>query len=67
MLWLKKCTVPSLRHEVVTAELVFATVCLVFGELLAIVPVTVVNIESGDKMLANELCESMLMKKMLSP
>ena len=36
MLWLKRCVVPTLRHEIIVADLVYLTILLAHGQYLSL-------------------------------
>jgi len=47
MLWLKRCVVPMLPHEVIVADVVYLVVLLAYGKSIALLPAMVVGIQSG--------------------
>jgi len=44
MLWLKRCVVPTLPHEVIIADVVYPTVLLAYGKSIALLPAMVAEI-----------------------
>jgi len=57
MLWLKRCMVPTLPHEVIITDVVYLAVLLAYGKSIALLPVTVAGIQSGLRVLAKSLCQ----------
>ena len=57
MLWLKRCVVPTLPHEVIVADVVYPTVLLAYGRSIALLPVMVAGIQSGLRALVKNLCQ----------
>jgi len=57
MLWLKRCVVPTLSHEVIIAEVVYPTVLLAYGKSIALLPAMVAGIQSGLQALVKILCQ----------
>jgi len=47
ILWLKRCVVPTLSHEVIVANVVYPAVLLAHGKSIALLPVMVAGIQSG--------------------
>ena len=47
MLWLKRCVVSTLPHEVIIADVVYPTVLLAYGRSIALLPAMVAGIQSG--------------------
>jgi len=47
ILWLKRCMVPTLPHEVVDADVVDSVVLFTHGESIALLPAIVVGIQNG--------------------
>ena len=41
ILWLKRCVVPALPHEVIVADVVYPAVLLAYGRPIALLPATV--------------------------
>ena len=41
MLWLKRCVVPTLLHEVIIADVVYLAVLLAYGRSIALLPAVV--------------------------
>jgi len=44
MLWLKRCVVPTLSHEVIVADVVYPAVLLAYGRSIALLPAMVAGI-----------------------
>jgi len=57
MLWLKRCVVPTLPHEVIVADVVYPAVLLAHGNPIALLPTVVAGIQSGLRALAKSFCE----------
>ena len=57
MLWLKRCVVPALPHEVIVADVVYPAVLLASGKSIALFPVMVAEIQSGLRALVKNLCQ----------
>ena len=57
MLWLKRCVVPTLPHEVIVADVVYPTVLLAYGKSIALLPAMVAGIQSGLRALVKSLCQ----------
>jgi len=57
MLWLKRCVVPTLPHEVIVADVVYPTVLLAYGNSIALLPAMVAGIQSGLRALVKSLCQ----------
>jgi len=47
ILWLKRCVVLTLPHEVIVADVVYPVVLLAFGQGIALLPTMVGCIQSG--------------------
>jgi len=47
MLWLKRCVMPTLPHEVIVADKVYPVVLLAHGKFIALLPAMVAGIQSG--------------------
>ena len=56
MLWLKRCVVPTLPHEVIVADVAYPVVQLAFGRGIALLPTMVGCIQSGLRALAKTFC-----------
>ena len=56
MLWLKRCMVITLPHEVIIADVVYPGVLLVYGKFIALLPAMVAGIQSGLRALVKSLC-----------
>ena len=56
MLWLKRCVVPTLPHEVIVADVVYPAVLLAHGRSIALLPAMVADIQSGLRALAQNFC-----------
>ena len=56
MLWLKRCVVPMLPHEVIVTDVVYPAVLLAYGKSIALLSAMVVGIQSGLQALVNSLC-----------
>jgi len=54
MLWLKRCIVPTLPHEVIVADVVYLAVLLTYGQYLGLLPAMVGCLQSGLRV----LCQS---------
>ena len=57
MLWLTRCVVPMLSHEVIIADVVYLTVLLAHRKSIALLPVMVPRIQSGVHALAKSFCQ----------
>ena len=57
MLWLKRCVVPTLSHEVIIADVVYPAVLLAYGKSISLLPVMVLRIQSGLSALIKSLCQ----------
>jgi len=44
MLWLKRCVMPTLPHEVIIADVVYLTVLLAYGKSITLLPAMVARI-----------------------
>ena len=44
MLWLKRCVVPTLPHEVIIVDVVYPAVLLAYGKSISLLPVMVARI-----------------------
>jgi len=47
MLWLKRCVVSMLPHEVIVADVVYPTVLLAYEKSIALLPAMIVGTQSG--------------------
>ena len=56
MLWLKRCVVSTLSHEVIVADVVYPAVLLAYGRSIALLPAMVARIQSGLRALTQSLC-----------
>ena len=57
MLWLKRCVVLTLPHEVIVADVVYPTVLLAHGKSIALLPAMVAGIQSGLRALVKSFCQ----------
>jgi len=57
ILWLKRCVVPTLPHEVIIADVVYPAVLLAYGKSIALLPAMVAEIQSGLRVLVKSLCQ----------
>ena len=57
MLWLKRCVVPTLPHEVIVADVVYPAVLLAHGNPIALLPAMAAGIQSGLRALTKSFCE----------
>jgi len=57
MLWLKRCVVPTLLHEVIITDVVYSTVLLAHGKSTSLLPAMVAGIQSGLRVLTKSLCQ----------
>ena len=57
MLWLKRCVVLTLSHEVIVADLVYPVVLLAHGKSIALLPAMVAGIQSGLRALTKNFCQ----------
>ena len=57
MLWLKRCVVLTLLHEVVVATVVYSVVLLAFGRGFSLLPTMVWYIQSGLRPLTKTFCK----------
>ena len=58
MLWLKRCVVPTLPHEVIVADVVYPAVLLAYGRPIALLPAMAAGIQSGLRALTQSLCRA---------
>ena len=57
MLWLKRCVVPTLPHEVIVADVVYPAVLLAYGKSIALLPAMMARIQSRLRALVKSLCQ----------
>ena len=57
MLWLKRCVVPTLLHEVIVANVVYPTVLLAHGKSIALLLAMVAGIHSGLQAFVKSFCQ----------
>ena len=57
MLWLKRCVVPILFHEVIVADVVYPAVLLAFGRDISLLPMMMRCIQSGLRVLTKTFCK----------
>jgi len=57
MLWLKRCVVPMLPHEVLVADVVYPAVLLAYGKSISLLLAMVVGIQSRLRVLAKSFCQ----------
>ena len=57
MLWLKRCVVPTLSHEVIVADVVYPIVLLAFGWSIALLPTMMGCIQSRLRSLTKTFCK----------
>ena len=57
MLWLKRCVVPTLPHEVIVADVVYPVVLLAHRKSIALLPVMMAKIQNGLRALIKSLCQ----------
>ena len=56
MLWLKRCVVPSLPHEVLTVDVIYPAVLLAHGHLIGLLPAMVACLQGGLRVLVDSFC-----------
>ena len=56
MLWLKKCVVPTLSHEVIIADVAYPDVLLAYGWSLGLLPTVVGCLQSRIRVLCQSFC-----------
>ena len=56
MLWLKRCVVPALPHEVIISGVVYPAVLLAHGKSIVLLPAMVAGIQSGLRALTKSFC-----------
>ena len=57
MLWLKRCVVLTLSHEVIIADVLYPAVLLAHGKSISLLPATVAGIQSGLRALMKSFCQ----------
>jgi len=57
MLWLNRCVVPMLPHEVIIADVVYPAVLLANGKSIGLLSTIVVGIQSGLRALMKSFCQ----------
>jgi len=57
MLWLKRCVVPTVSHEVVVTYVMYLTVFLAHGKSIALLPAMVAGIQSELWALTKSFCQ----------
>jgi len=57
MLWLKRCAVPTLSHEIIIADVVYPTVLVTFSRGITLLLTMVRCIQSGLRALAKTFCK----------
>jgi len=57
MLWLKRCVVPTLSHEVIVADVVYPAILLAHKKSITLLPMMVTGIQSGLHALAKSFCQ----------
>jgi len=57
MLWLKRCVVPTLPHEVIITDVVYPAVLLAYEKSIFLLPAMVAGIQSGLRALTKSLCK----------
>ena len=56
MLWLKRCVVPTLPHEVIVTDVVYPAILLAHGRSLGLPPAMVGCLQSGLQVLCQSFC-----------
>jgi len=56
-LWLKRCVVPMLQHEVIVADVVYPAILLAHGKSISLLQAMVAGIQSGLRVLTKSLCQ----------
>jgi len=56
-LWLKRCVVPILPHEVIVADVVYPAVLLAHGRSISLLQAMVAGIQNGLRALTKSLCQ----------
>ena len=57
MLWLKRCVVPTLPHEVIVVDVVYLAFLLEHGKSISFLQAMVAGIQSGLQVLTKSLCQ----------
>jgi len=57
MLWLKRCVVSMLPHEVIVADVVYPAILLAHRKSIALLPTMVAGIQSGLRALTKSFCQ----------
>ena len=57
MLWLKRCVVSTLPHEIIVTDVVYSMVLLANGKSISLLLAIVEGIQSGLRMLTKILCQ----------
>jgi len=57
MLWLKRCVVSMLSHEVIVTDVTYPAILLAHGKSIALLPVMVAGIQSGLQALTKSFCQ----------
>jgi len=57
MLWIMRCIVPTLPHEVLTVDVVYPTGLLAHGHPLNLLPAMVSCLQSGIRVLTKSFCQ----------
>jgi len=57
MLWLKRCVVPTLPHEVIVADVVYLAILLAQGWPLSLLSAMVGCLQSGLRILCQNVCD----------
>ena len=57
MLWLKRCIVPTLCHEVIVADVIYPDILLAFSQNVALLPAIVGCIQSRLRVLSKMFCK----------
>jgi len=57
MLWLKRCVVPTLPHEVIVIDVMYPEVLLAHGKSISLLQAMVAGIQSGLQALTKSLCQ----------
>jgi len=62
MLWLKRCVVPTLPHEIIVAAVVYPAIILAQGRSLGLLPVMIGCLQSGLRVLCQSFCNVVVEK-----
>jgi len=57
MLWLKRCVVPMLSHEVIVTDVVYPAILLAHGNSISLLQAMVVGVQSDLRALTKSLCQ----------